>query len=140
MHDDFRDQLQTRFGLATTPILGAEFRALSQQWTECFCPNMKRRVGKSLVDGYRWHAYSFGYESAVTGQRAFDLYAAMPLQPFVMFLESDDLMFACAADQWPDLRPFEEDIYIFPRTMEWTFITTHEMSAGLGPYFATRPT
>ena len=56
-----------------------------------------------------------------------------------MFNESDDFMLDCVAGEWTDIRGLEDDIYLFPRTMDWTFVTTHEMSIGLGPYFAHRP-
>lgn len=35
-----------------------------------------------------------------------------------------------------DLRSLEDDLYVFPHGMQWVFVTTHEMSINLGPYFA----
>ncbi len=128
-----------QFGVSALSILGAEFRELSKAWVERFCPNVKRQTGKWMVNGYRWHAYSFDHERCISGRSAIEIYISMAVQPFVMFLESEDLMFACEAEQWPNICTFQDDIYIFPRTMDWTFVTTHEMSLGLGPYFATPP-
>ncbi len=133
------DQLESKFYIAAMPIVGSEFRAISQQWLQSFCPHVKRNTGHWVYNRYRWHAYSFNHENAIAGIPAFAQYASMPVQPFVLFHESDDLMLDCDSPHWPDIRTLEDDIYIFPRTMEWTFITTHEMSIGLGPYFATPP-
>ena len=56
-----------------------------------------------------------------------------------MHFECDDLLFDCKGPPSPDFRPLENDIYIFPHDLSWTFVVTHEMSCGLGPYFAEAP-
>ena len=130
------DQLDRDFDITAVPLQGSEFRFLSRQWLEQFCPNVRRQTGKWVFHGFRWHAYSFGHESAVSGTEAFDRYTSQPLEGFLLYHESQDLMFDCDCTKWPDIRPWAADVYIFPRSLQWTFITTHEMTLGLGPYFA----
>lgn len=139
MSIDFAGQLQSEFQVATTPITGGEFRLVCLRWLEHFCPNVKRKTGRWVYNGYWWHAYSFHHESAVTGNRAFEEYQSQRIESFFIFHESDDQLFDCSALSWPDLRSIEDDVYVFPHTLTWTFLTTHEMSIGLGPYFALPP-
>ncbi len=60
----------------------------------------------------------------------------MPIEPFYLFHEWNDNLYECTAEVWPDLLALNDDIYIFPRQLEWMFVITHGMSIGLGPYFA----
>lgn len=135
---EFVERLSSDFDIDVTPIVGSEFANLSRRWLECFCPSVKQATGKWVHNGYRWHAYSFNYEAATIGQKAFEKYASQRVEPFVLFHETSDLMFDCSISHWPDIRPLCDDIYIFPRSLKWTFITTHEMTIEIGPYFATR--
>jgi hypothetical protein len=138
MATDLRSQLQSEFDVTSTAVTGQEFRAFARQWVESFCPNVKRRTGRWVYNGYRWHAYSFHFEQAISGVHALEAYQSKPIVPFLVFHESNDQMLSCRCQLWPDLRGLNDDIYVFPCTMEWTFVTTHEMSSGLGPYFALR--
>lgn len=129
-------QLHTDFGVEATICDRDQFGRVHQLLLERFFQSVKRATGKWIHRGYRWHAYSFGYASALHGPAAFDAYVAQRIEPFYTFFECDDLLLDCTATQWPDLRPLESDIYVFPHRMHWLFVTTHEMSIDLGPYFA----
>lgn len=137
---DLAAEWHSRLDIETEPIVGQEFRELSQLWLEAFCPNLKRNTGKWVYKGIRWHAYSFNFEQSLSGLAAYQAYLQLPVQAFLVFDESRDAMFECAPAAWPDIRVFQADIYLFNRAMDWTFVTTHEMTTGLGPYFAQRPT
>ncbi len=140
MKQDLATELECNLNVDAVPVVQSELRDLARQWLESFCPNLKQQTGKWLYNGLRWHAYSFHFEEAYTGLRAWQALQAQPVEPFLLYSEQDDLMFACtAANGWPDLRPLAQDLYLFPHSMEWTFVTTHEMTLGLGPYFAFRP-
>ena len=130
-------ELGSRFGVVAEQIVGDEFNRIGREWLERFCSQVKQNIGQWVYNGYRWHAYSFGHEEALQGGEAFDEYHAKRIQPFYAYFEFDDLLFDCTAPAWPDLRPLDNDIYVFPHSMPWTFITTHEMSLNLGPYFAS---
>lgn len=132
-------QLSSQFGITAKEIIGRELQSVCKRWLTKFCPNVKRNTGKWVHDGYWWHAYSFNHEQAISGLLATEEYQSQPLEPFFLFHESDDAMFDCTGRSWPDVRVFEDDIYILPHSLNWAFLTTHEMSAGLGPYFAIPP-
>lgn len=136
----FADQLKSEFNVSASLVSGNTFRSVCQRWLEHFCPNVKSNTGNWVYNGYWWHAYSFNHEPATIGNRAFEKYRSMPIEPFFIFHESHDRLFDCSALSWPDLRIIEDDIHVFPCTLTWTFLTTHEMSSGIGPYFALPPT
>ena len=140
MPDSFVTQLQCEFDVTAAPVTGNEFHSVCQIWLETFCPNVKQKSGKWVYGGFQWHAYSFKFENALTEILAFEKYQSRPITPFFIFDESNDMLFDCFGESWPDLDSLNDDIYVIPRTMDWTFITTHEMSIGLGPYFAFPPT
>jgi len=137
MTDDFVATLDSQFTTTATPVVGADFRRVNQQLLECFFPNVKLATGKWVYNNFRWHAYTFNHETAISGVAAFDQYRQQPMLPFYIYNEFDDDLFDCAAPTWPDVRAFNNDIYVFPHTMAWLFTATHEMSIGLGPFFAS---
>jgi len=129
-------RLHADFGVEATTCDRDQFDHVHQLLLERFFQSVKRATGRWIYRGYRWHAYSFGYASAIHGPAAFDAYVAQCIEPFYTFFECDDLLLDCTGTQWPDLRPLENDIYVLPQRMHWLFVTTHEMSIDLGPYFA----
>ena len=137
MIDNFIATLSSEHASKATPVVGADFRRINQQLLERFFPNVKQATGNWVHDDYRWHAYTFNYETALSGDAAFNRYLEQSAQQFYIYHEFDDLLFDCVALAWPDIREFDTDIYLFPHDFAWLFATTHEMSIGLGPFFAT---
>jgi hypothetical protein len=135
--DDFEDNLETKFGITSTRLEGRAFRDFFGPWHESFFGNVKRSTGKWVHRGIYWHAYSYSIEQAVCGKQALELYQAMPVEPYYLFYETRDTLLKCASECWPDLRVLEDDLYLVPCTLRWMFVVTHEMRAGLGPYFAS---
>ena len=134
-HTDHIAELAT-FDVVAKAVDNSSFRAVNQTLLERFFSNVKRATGKWVFNGYRWHAYSFGHESAKKDEAALKAYQDRHVMPFYVYFEFDDQMFDCSAVQYPDIRPLNNDIYVFPHRVNWLFVTTHEMSMGLGPYFA----
>jgi hypothetical protein len=139
MSIDFANQLSSQFGIAASEIKGRDLQDVCQQWLQRFCPNVKCSTGRWVHGEYWWHAYSFNHEQAISGITAFEKYQSQPFEQFFVYRQFYDMMFDCTAMSWPDLRTLEDDIYVFPHAMTWAFLTTHEMSSGLGPYFAQPP-
>lgn len=131
-------ELRDEYQIAARVVEDAQARQLNEQWLEQFCANVKRKTGKWVYRGYRWHAWSFGYESALHGARAFDAFVERRATNFYMYFERDDLLLDCSGPPSPDLRSLFDDVYVFPHDLSWTFVLTHEMSMDLGPYFAAR--
>ncbi len=114
----------------------SEAQSINRTLLKKFFPNVKRATGDWVYNGYRWHAYSFKHEIAKTGDAAMENYRERHVMPFYAYFEFDDVLLDCLADQYPDIRTLDNDIYIFPHRVNWLFVTTHEASMGLGPYFA----
>ena len=135
----FNEQLLSGFRVSARRVTGQAFRRVFQLWIQAFFTHVKDRTDHWIYNGFYWHAYSFGFERAVTGDDAFFEYRAKPLKRYWIFCEADDSLFEFDSLDWPDLRALNTDLYVFPSTMEWMFVTTHEMSIDLGPYFAVSP-
>ena len=138
-HDSRIVELQDDYSVEARPVVGVQFNQLNQSWLEQFCPHVWSKTGNWVYRGYRWHAYSYNYETALSGLAAFQAYAAKGAREYYMYFECDDWLFECTGPPSPDFRPLENDVYVFPRDLSWTFVLTHEMSCGLGPYFAVAP-
>ena len=67
MIDDFIAVLRSQHGTTASPVTGAEFRRVNQLLLERFFANVKRETGNWVRDGFRWHAYSFNHEMAISG-------------------------------------------------------------------------
>jgi hypothetical protein len=137
MMDDFIATLNSDHGTAAIAVDGATFRDINQRLLERFFPNVKKTTGKWVYSDYRWHGYTFNHETALSGDAAFECYREQTVAPFYIYHEFDDSLFDCMASAWPDVRAYDNDIYVFPHDMAWLFTTTHEMSIGLGPFFAS---
>lgn len=136
MNPNFCEILENEYSISAKVITGRNFRKINQSWLRAFFPNVKHNTGRWVYRGYRWHAYSFNHEVAVSGEEAFGIYQAKPIAPFYLFHELNDSLYTCTTEVWPDLRTLNDDIYLFPHQLEWMFVITHEMSIDLGPYFA----
>lgn len=133
---DFERELERKFGVTATRLEGRAFRDFFGRWHDSFFTNVKRATGKWVYRGIHWHAYSYSIERAVSGKNALELFRGAPVEPFYLFDEIRDTVFQCTSQRWPDLQDVVEDLYIVPCSLQWMFVTTHEMSLGLGPYFA----
>lgn len=129
-------ELRDKYQIAAEPVEVAPARRLNKQWLERFCANVKLKTGKWVYRGYRWHAWSFGYESALHGARAFEAFVERQATEYYLYLEREDLLLDCSGPPSPDFRSLFEEAYIFPYDVSWTFALTHEMTMDLGPYFA----
>ena len=132
----FETTLASDHDTTATPVIGAEFRRINQQLLQAFFSNVKQATGKWVHGDYRWHAYTFNHVSALSGSAAFERYREQAVVPFYIYREQDDSLYDCTSHSLPDVRSYDSDIYVFPHDMTWLFSTTHEMSIGLGPFFA----
>ncbi len=136
MIHDIIATLASEHATIATPVTGTNFRHISKRFLERFFPNVKQATGNWVYNDFRWHAYTFNHETALTGDGALNRYFEQSVQPFYIYHESDDLLFDCTASAWPDVRAIDNDVYVFPHALAWLFTTTHESSNGLGPFFA----
>jgi hypothetical protein len=125
-------------GVIAVPLSDPEARVICRRWLEAFCRNVERQTGSWVHRGYRWHAYSYGHEAAIEGDAALDAYLQQPQTNLLAYFEGEHLLFDCGPARAPRLDELDTDVYVFPRTLDWSMAFTHERTAGLGPYFAVR--
>jgi hypothetical protein len=124
-------------GLIGFPLPPAERDAIMTSWVQRFCPNVFRRTGSWIHLGIRWHAYSYGFEVALEGDAAMAAYTARAARELLVYIEGE--LFDCFGLPSPDLGDWGQDLYVFPASLAWTMVFTHEQDTGLGPYFAVPP-
>jgi len=110
--------------------------SVQQRWLEQYCSNVKAQTGDWIHLGFRWHAYSYGFEVAVSGDEARDLYRSKDQSTYLIYFESYGQLFDCVGPACPDLSGLKDDVYLFPADLSWTMIFTHEEGIGFGPFFA----
>jgi hypothetical protein len=123
------------YGVIGFPVPAADCDEIMARWAKRFCPNVHRRTGAWIHLGIRWHAYSYGFEAALTGDAALAAYGARAARDLLVYFEGENL-FDCFGVPSPDFGDWGADIYVFPANLAWTMVFTHEQSMGLGPYFA----
>jgi hypothetical protein len=138
-----RHALLDSYGVIGYPLATAERDAILQAWLETYCANVHAKTGAWIHRGIRWHAYSYGFETALAGAAARDAYLAVRERDVLVYFEEDPAgsgpdVFVCDGLATPPLLE-GSDIYIFPRSLAWTMVFTHEQDSGLGPYFTPAP-
>ncbi len=84
----------------------------------------------------RWHAFSYGFSAHQSGADALSSYLAHRLPGKLYLLDEmgrEGYQFSSSCPI--DFSTCARDIYIFPETMEWTMVFTHEQPH-FGPYYA----
>ena len=101
---------------------------------------MRQELRKRPVFGYnrfRWHGFSYGLQTAVTGADALSDYRRQWQAPYVIFDEEGTWAYSCTSEKYPDLTSLRADIYVAHHNMKWTMIFTHEQP-DIGPYLALK--
>ncbi len=108
-------------------------------WCESFCDAVRLRTGTFRHGGYHWHAFSFGIVRALDGQKALDEYSRQQTPSVVAIPESwsNGPGFRVIGSPLPDLTFLQDDVYVFPESLEWSMVFTHEQPT-FGPYFTRR--
>jgi len=126
-------------GTELKPLNQQEQWKLKQKWRENYSQGVKERTGKWIHNGFDWHAFSYGFATASSGEKAFAEYRAVCAKDFFVVPEdfSGQIGYRCYGISLPDLSSLGDDLYVFPPSMEWTMAFTHE-GPDIGPYFARK--
>ena len=116
------------------PLSDVEAADVSQRWLERFAARVKKTKGEWVVNGYRWHGFSYGLEPALSGEQALAAYRKQWPAPFLVFDERATCGYRCEG-VYPDLSDVRQDLYVAHKRMKWTMVFTHEQPA-IGPFFA----
>ncbi len=115
--------------------------SIRQAWREIYSMDLKNQTGKWKLPDFEWHTFSGGYSKCKNGAKSEEYYRnQVEKNFFVMFEESERLLvLEIVNGQLPQLNDLRgNDIYIYPKDMNWTMAFTHEESMGLGPYFSMK--
>lgn len=122
---------------------------IQKQWLDRFATDYKLKTGKyPPPNDLMWSAFAYFKGECIRGPWATEPYLSQPIEHFYIFNEGLKNCYICMADVYPDLSKYNrniadyvQDIYIFPESMTWTMVFTHEDFGvqGTGPFFAKSP-
>lgn len=117
------------------PLSPVESEQVKTDWLATYALRVKKNTGAWIHNGFRWHGFSYGLQSAITGSDAVVGYQKQWPASYVVFNENNDWAYSCTSDRYPDFTSFQADIYVAHHNMKWTMVFTHEQP-DLGPYLA----
>lgn len=119
-------------------IEGRVFRETLQRLTRTFFVEVQQKTGSYCYRGFLWHAFSYGFQSAFEHHKAAAAFDSCEDTELYVYDEDLDMLWFCPRSVAnSDTHPCN-DTYVFPATFDWLYITTHEHTRGIGPYFVSR--
>ena len=116
-------------------VQGRVLRNAIKKLTQSFFADVKQRTGSHCYRGFLWHAFSYGFQSAIERRDAVSAYESCDDAELYVYDEELDMLWLCPSSiARSDTHPCS-DTYIFPPDYNWLYITTHENAHGVGPYF-----
>ncbi|MCM2375099.1 DUF4275 family protein [Aporhodopirellula aestuarii] len=120
-------------------IKGRVFRETLKSLTRTFFADVYRQTGSYAYRGLLWHAFTYGFQSALERTDAVSAFVACDDAELYIHDEQLDMLWLCPrsvaiSDTYPC-----NDTYIFPPSFSWLYITTHEHAQGIGPFFVRAP-
>jgi hypothetical protein len=136
MHEDLQALLTSRC-LTYKAVYAAEARGLAKRWRSTFARNTKAKTGVETYRGFDWHTFSYKYADCRSGQEAVDLYREAATERRHYILSFDEKPGGAIVQDLGglDLGVLYLDLYVFPASLEWTMVFTHEYPE-IGPFFA----
>jgi len=127
-----------RKGIDYEPLSQKKRYAIQREWLTRFAQEVKAMKGKWVFDGFMWHGFSFGMQECAEGNRAMAAYRQQSVEDFYLFDENAEHCYGCRGVALPDFSDAADDVYVFPESMRWTMVFTHETDHG--PFFAEHKT
>ncbi|SMP74413.1 protein of unknown function [Neorhodopirellula lusitana] len=116
-------------------IEGRDFRDALAEMLRSYFAEVKRQTGSYRYRGHLWHAYTFGYQTALHGTDANAALNCCDEAEFYVYDEQFDMLWLCPREIAVfDTHPCN-DTYIFPASYDWLYTATHECASGVGPFF-----
>jgi hypothetical protein len=116
-------------------VEGRSFRETLKKLTRTFFAGVQQQTGTYCYRGILWHAFSYGYQTALERTDATSAFDACDDTELYVHDEQLDMLWWCPRSiAISDTHPCN-DTYVFPATLDWLYITTHEHAQGIGPYF-----
>ncbi|MFK7743342.1 MAG: DUF4275 family protein [Planctomycetota bacterium] len=98
---------------------------------------MRIATGRYRYQELHWHAFSFDLVTAQDGRTAFDAYSRVTAESVIVIPEVWTRRCCgvrCSGEGVPDLTDYCDDLYVFPESLAWSMVFTHEQP-DFGPYF-----
>ncbi|WP_454190944.1 DUF4275 family protein [Paenibacillus sp. Marseille-Q7038] len=131
----FRKRMNEK-GVEISELFLEEAELIIDLWDKTFTQNIPDELKEVIhYSQYKWHIFSYEQQDCmkdVAARRAFnhevkdELYVMYQNKPDVLVYSNAGSVIAEDFDQ-------EQDIYIFDRSLSWTYVNTHESMCG--PYF-----
>ncbi|MEM8542305.1 MAG: DUF4275 family protein [Pseudomonadota bacterium] len=115
----------------------AEREDIEKRWLREFAKNVKSETGSWVHAKFKWHGFSYKYETAIEGSRAVQEYQRQWAASYFVFDEDGTWSYGRTSEKYPDFTPIRADIYVVHHNMKWTMVFTHEQPNN-GPYFTKR--
>ena len=133
--EEYLTQCGTRFDRLDVDMTNE----IVKKWDRVFARNVKKKTGQWVHNRFRWHGFSYEFETSIWGAEALDMYLAQWQADYVLFDEDLRCCYRCDAQRYPDLTTLGLDIYVAHHNMKWTMVFTHEQPE-IGPFFARKVT
>lgn len=124
-------------GIEFEPHMLSERERIEKQWLDTYAQMVKRATGAWILNGFRWHGFSFQHQPAIEGKDALHAYRNQWPASYVVFDEEGVWSYGCTSDVFPDFTTFGADIYVAHHNMKWSMAFTHEQPH-IGPFFAVK--
>jgi hypothetical protein len=113
----------------------AETERFRAAWRERFAAKLDRALSAEIRGGFDWHTFSYGVFPHLSGDKARNAYRmrAGSMELVLLPHRGEGPGFRVSGPQ--DFSRADVDVYIFPESLAWTTVFTHE-DDWLGPYFA----
>lgn len=117
---------------------------LRQKWCESFASHLTNVEKQEIyLDSFLWHLCSWEKTNCLEKEEAIKAFENHPKKKCTIFYQFVDEAYLVENAEnltMKDLPYIENhmnygDIYVMDWDCKWTFMMTHEMSNGLGPYF-----
>lgn len=120
-------------------LTATQTQSWQQRWRETFARPLKKATGQWTHRGFDWHVFSYEYVFSLTGDEARNAYRATRERSLVVVPNLDDSGVGCVIrfEEPPNLEGRVDDLYLFPESLEWTMVFTHE-DGWCGPYFSRK--
>lgn len=127
-------------GFRVEELTRSDARARFEAWCEAFLAAVKAASGSYRYRGLHWHAFSYGVVSADSGNAAMQAYSGLDAESVAIIPEdwSRGCGVLAVGETLPDLSGLGMDLYVFPESLAWTMVFTHDRVHG--PYVLTGPT
>ena len=133
---DLEDFLNQR-KIACSNLDKKEIYRLRQEWRSVFSICLHQQTGKWRIGDIDWHTFSYKHAVHVGGAKAQDSYKSISgMSEIVIIDENAGIGFRCTVGELPDLTEIGRDLYVFPISLDWTMVFTHEQD--FGPYFSRK--